>query len=57
MTNGGPAGSTELISVDIYLQAFTNFNFGRAAAESVIILFLLMVVSFIYSRVLRDESQ
>jgi ABC-type sugar transport system permease subunit len=57
MTGGGPAGATELISVDIYLQAFTNFNFGRAAAESVIILFLLMVVSFIYSRVLRDESQ
>jgi ABC-type sugar transport system permease subunit len=57
MTGGGPSGATELISVDIYLQAFTNFNFGRAAAESVIILFLLMVVSFIYSRVLRDESQ
>ena len=57
MTGGGPAGATELISVDIYLQAFTNFNFGRAAAESVIILLLLMVVSFIYSRVLRDESQ
>ena len=56
MTNGGPAGSTELISVDIYLQAFTNFNFGRAAAESVIILLLLMFVSFIYSRVLHDEN-
>ncbi|MGA0113703.1 MAG: carbohydrate ABC transporter permease [Candidatus Nanopelagicaceae bacterium] len=57
MTGGGPARATELVSVDIYLQGFTNFNFGRAAAESVIILFLLMFVSFIYSRVLRDESQ
>jgi ABC-type sugar transport system permease subunit len=57
MTSGGPSGATELVSLEIYLQAFQNFNFGKAAAESVIILFLLMIVSFIYSRVLRDESQ
>jgi ABC-type sugar transport system permease subunit len=57
MTGGGPAGKTEVVSIEVYLQAFTNFNFGRAAAESVIILVILMAVSFIYSRVLRDESE
>jgi ABC-type sugar transport system permease subunit len=57
MTSGGPAGSTETVSLEIYLQAFTNFNFGRAAAESVIILVILMVASLIYARVLRDESE
>ena len=57
MTGGGPAGKTEVVSIEIYLQAFTNFNFGRAAAESVIILIILMIASFIYSRVLRDESE
>ena len=57
LTGGGPAGKTEVVSLEIYLQAFTNFNFGRAAAESVIILVILLVASFIYSRVLRDEAE
>jgi ABC-type sugar transport system permease subunit len=57
MTGGGPAGRTETVSLEIYLQAFTNFNFGRAAAESVIILVILMIASLIYARVLRDESE
>ncbi len=57
MTAGGPAGRTEVVSLEIYLQAFTNFNFGRAAAESVIILAILMVVSLLYARALRDESE
>ncbi len=57
MTGGGPAGKTEVVSIDVYLQAFTNFNFGKAAAESVIILVILMLASFIYARVLRDETE
>jgi len=57
MTGGGPAGRTETVSLEIYLQAFTNFNFGRAAAESVIILLILMIASLIYARVLRDDSE
>lgn len=57
MTGGGPAGRTELVSLEIYLQAFTNFNFGRAAAESVIILLILMLVSLLYARALRDDSE
>jgi ABC-type sugar transport system permease subunit len=57
MTGGGPAGKTEVVSIDVYLQAFTNFNFGKAAAESVIILLILMLASFIYARVLRDETE
>lgn len=57
MTGGGPAGKTEVVSIDVYLQAFTNFNFGKAAAESVVILVILMLASFIYARVLRDESE
>jgi ABC-type sugar transport system permease subunit len=57
MTGGGPAGKTEVVSIDVYLQAFTNFNFGKAAAESVIILLILMSASFIYARVLRDETE
>lgn len=56
LTNGGPAGSTRTVSIDIYQRAFANFDFGRAAAESVIILILLLGVSALYSRVLNDQN-
>jgi len=57
MTAGGPSGKTKVVSIDIYMQAFTDFNFGKAAAESVIVLIILMSVSFIYYKVLRDETE
>ena len=57
MTNGGPAGATRVVSIDIYQQAFGNFEFGKAAAESVIILIILLSTSYIYSKVLRDENE
>ena len=57
MTNGGPAGATRVVSIDIYQQAFGNFEFGKAAAESVIILMILLGTSYFYSKVLRDENE
>jgi ABC-type sugar transport system permease subunit len=36
MTQGGPGTSTEIIPLDVYNQAFTNFNFGGAAAVAVL---------------------
>lgn len=56
MTSGGPAGATKVVSIDIYQQAFANFNFGVAAAESVIILSILLAASYIYSRAIRDDN-
>jgi multiple sugar transport system permease protein len=56
MTSGGPAGATKVVSIDIYQQAFANFNFGLAAAESVIILSILLTASYIYSRAIRDDN-
>ena len=56
MTSGGPAGATKVVSIDIYQQAFANFNFGLAAAESVIILSILLAASYIYSRAIRDDN-
>ena len=56
MTSGGPAGATKVVSIDIYQQAFANFNFGLAAAESVIILSILLAAIYIYSRAIRDDN-
>jgi multiple sugar transport system permease protein len=48
MTSGGPLNETEIVSNDIYNMAFTNLNFGGAAAASVIIMVLLMVFAIVY---------
>lgn len=57
LTSGGPSGATNVVSIDIYQQAFGSFAFGRAAAEAVVVLLILSVASFIYSKVLRDETE
>jgi ABC-type sugar transport system permease subunit len=41
---GGPAGSTNVLVFDIYKNAFIHFDMGYAAAESVIL--LILVLSF-----------
>ncbi|GAA1608530.1 carbohydrate ABC transporter permease [Actinoplanes couchii] len=45
MTQGGPAGATDVIASLIYREAFTNFRMGRAAAMSVVLLLLLITVT------------
>lgn len=45
MTQGGPAGSTNVIVYEIYQQAFMNSRFGLACAESVILFLILMVLT------------
>ena len=45
MTQGGPAGRTDVIASVIYKQAFTEFRMGRAAAMSVVLFVLLITVT------------
>jgi multiple sugar transport system permease protein len=45
MTQGGPAGRTDVIASLIYREAFTSFRMGRAAAESVVLFLLLITVT------------
>lgn len=42
LTQGGPGLTTRVLVYDIYLEAFMNFRFGTACAES-ILLFLVML--------------
>jgi multiple sugar transport system permease protein len=48
MTSGGPLNETEIVSNYIYNLAFTNLNFGGAAAASVIVMIGLMAFAVIY---------
>jgi len=56
MTGGGPLYHSEIVSNYIYNQAFTNLNFGAAAAGSVLVMALLMVFAIFYVRALGREG-
>lgn len=55
LTGGGPRESTNVIVYDIYKNAFENFKYGYASAESVILfiivlLFTIILFNFRHSR-------
>jgi multiple sugar transport system permease protein len=56
MTGGGPLNHTEIVSNYIYDSAFTNLNFGLAAAASVIVIVILMIFAVFYVRALGREQ-
>lgn len=47
---GGPAGSTSVLVFDIYKNGFSQFRFGYAAAESVALLAIVLIVTLIQQR-------
>lgn len=50
MTGGGPAGSTSVMSLVVYQQAFEVFDLGTAAAIGVIWMLLLVIPTVLYVR-------
>lgn len=51
LTQGGPGESTNLIVYSIYRDAFFNYRFGSAAAQSVILFLIIMVLTLIMFRI------
>lgn len=56
ITEGGPGRATEVLSLHMYREVMTFFNFGSAAALSVILFVLNAVLATIYIRTLRAET-
>ena len=52
---GGPLNSTKPLVLMIYDTAFTGFDMGYAAAQTVVLFLILLVVSLIQLRLLRDR--
>lgn len=48
MTGGGPLNSTTTLPILVYLKAFTDFEFGRAAAIAILTFAILCVLLAIY---------
>lgn len=55
LTGGGPAGSTDVLALQVFKEAFQFFNIGIASASAVIIFGLNIVFTLVYMRVLRME--
>jgi multiple sugar transport system permease protein len=51
---GGPLNSTKPLVLMIYETAFSAFDMGYAAAQTVVLFLVLLVVSLVQLRILRD---
>lgn len=49
-SGGGPAGATSVLVFDIYKNGFSQFRFGYAGAESIILLGMVMIITVIQQR-------
>jgi multiple sugar transport system permease protein len=56
MTGGGPSESTTTLAVLSYREAFVSSNFGQGAAVTTIWLLIMMIVVWIYNRLMKQES-
>ena len=56
MTDGGPYHSTEVALTYIMKTAFTDYNFGKANAMSVILFLMVLVFGFIQLRFMSKED-
>lgn len=57
ITGGGPGNSTRVLSMLIYETGFSYFKMGRAAAISVILFALMMLLTFAQMRLSRRGEQ
>ena len=57
LTGGGPMRSTETIVIRIYQEAFSRFDLGASSALSVIVFTFLLMITFIYIRLISKMDK
>lgn len=57
MTNGGPNGASVSLMMKMYQYAFRDFDYPSAAALSVIICIILIILSGIYMKLSKDKEE
>jgi multiple sugar transport system permease protein len=57
ITKGGPGSATEVLPTFAYRLSFINFNFGRSAAVSVIMLIILLGAAILYLWAITKEDR
>jgi len=53
---GGPLKSTTSIVVEIYLEAFSKYNMGRASAMTVVLFVIILAITIFQMKVLNKEE-
>ncbi len=57
MTEGGPFGSTRVLSMYLYEQAFTYFRMGYASAVGYVFLVIVMILTFVQWKIMGAEER
>lgn len=47
LTGGGPDGKTNILVYSIFKEAFENYNYGVASAQSIILFFIVLVITIL----------
>ena len=50
MTDGGPGKATELLVYKIYFDGFRGLDYSGAAAQSIVLMLIMMVLTFFQFR-------
>lgn len=56
MTDGGPAGATNILIFDLYRDALQNFAFGAASAKSVVLFLVVGALMYVQFRVTEEYA-
>jgi len=56
LTSGGPYFATVSLVYQIYIRAFQSSKYGLAAAESIIVLIIVLTLALIQKKVLVDRD-
>lgn len=57
MTNGGPNGASTSLMMQMYTYAFRDYNFPNAAALSVMICAILIILSGLYNKLTKSKEE
>ena len=55
LTRGGPGNSTFVVPIDLLQTAFTDGDFGYAAAFGILLAFTIFVVNAVSNRIMKSE--
>ncbi len=57
LTGGGPANSTEVVSIKIYHESFSFLRFGKASAMSYILLIIVLGFILFYLKIFGNQNE
>ena len=55
LTQGGPAGATNVIVYSIYREAFFNFHFSFASAQAIVLFIIILVLTLLEFLILEKK--